>query len=214
MDTEKLSLGVENTLNNQYFFWSVMLFAVVFGWLARPPLPSWLLKMFENPVFQYVVLFGVVYTGSKDLKASIWSPLIFMGIMYLLSFTENRSAPKFSNENFQTDDAADADADAGEEAVESDEQDLPESDIPEDSGVEDDEEEEEPEPEEGFQDANATDVERVKYAKKLKRGLSELKDQTEDLYTTATSLVDTYPEKNSNVNEGFADYGTSYCGCI
>lgn len=213
MDTEKLSLGVENTLNNQYFFWSIMLFAVVFGWLARPPLPSWLLKMFENPVFQYVVLFGVVYTGSKDLKASFWSPLIFMGIMYLLSFTENVSVPRYSNENFQTDDDADA-ADI-EEPVETDEQGLNDGDIPA-ADIEEDEEEDgevDPEAEEGFQDVNATDVERVKYAKKLKRGLSDLKDQTEDLYTTATSLVDSYPEKNT-MNEGFADYGTPYCGCI
>jgi len=87
---EKLSDGVQKTLDNQYLFWSLMLFAIVFGWLARPPLPNWLLSWFDNPLFQYVVLFALVYTGSKDLKASFWSPLILMAIMYLLSFTENK----------------------------------------------------------------------------------------------------------------------------
>ena len=217
MDTEKLSQGVENTLNNQYFFWSLMLFAIVFGWLARPPLPNWLLRLFENPVFQYIVLFGVVYTGSKDLKASIWAPLIFMGIMFLLSYTESdrqkegfySNAASHYSEPFQTD--ADVEDDAPEE-TESEAESV--DDVPAVEEDREDREDREGEGEEGFVDGNSTDVERVKYAKKLKRGLSDLKDQTEDLYTTATSLVDSYPDKNS-VTEGFYDYAAaSSCGCI
>jgi hypothetical protein len=209
MDTENLSQGVKKTLDNQYLFWSLMLFAVVFGWLARPPIPSWLLKLFENPIFQYLVLFGVVYTGSKDLKAAIWSPLIFMGIMYLLNLFDKK---KHKREGFYSDEETEGNNEEGNE--DGNEEGNENENENEEGNNENEGNEYEVNENEDFEDKRS----RKDQAMEIQVGLSELGTKATQLYSTATSLVDSYNRGSDNstigntTTEGFYDY--SSCGCI
>lgn len=213
---EKLSDGVQKTLDNQYLFWSLMLFAIVFGWLARPPLPNWLLSWFDNPIFQYFVLFALVYTGSKDLKAAFWSPLIFMAIMYLLSFTENkyrnRRPEGFEDgedmvDNEQPDDVQDVGEGEEGEDVEN-ETDLVEGDIEEEE-VDNDEEAEEDDviENEEFEDnpiISSNTMNKMNKAKKqLQNALKKVNSKSKNV-----------KKSNKPLTEGFSDaYDFSNCGC-
>jgi hypothetical protein len=212
---EKLSDGVKKTLDNQYLFWSLMLFAIVFGWLARPPLPNWLLAWFDNPIFQYLVLFALVYTGSKDLKAAFWSPLIFMAIMYLLSFTENKDRNKkpegFEDgedmlDNEQPNDVEDTDGEEGDD-VEL-ETDLVEGDIEEEEADNNEEaEEDEVIENEEFEDnpiISSNTMNKMNKAKKqLENAIKKVNLKSKNVKKSKKSL-----------NEGFSDaYNFSNCGC-
>lgn len=215
---EKLSDGVQKTLDNQYLFWSLMLFAIVFGWLARPPLPTWLLAWFENPIFQYFVLFALVYTGSKDLKAAFWSPLIFMAIMYLLSFTEDRYIRRRTGrEGFEDTDDADAVDAADDEAEEN--QDEEDVNVEEDlngqednenvdleGDIQEDEEEEDVIENEEFENnpnASASTV------NKLNNKLTQVKKELETAVKKVNSKV-----KSQSLNEAFSNaYDFSNYGC-
>lgn len=215
---EKLSDGVQKTLDNQYLFWSLMLFAIVFGWLARPPLPTWLLAWFENPIFQYFVLFALVYTGSKDLKAAFWSPLIFMAIMYLLSFTEERYARKRTgregfedNEetevNAQDDEADEADAEDDLNGEEEDANVDVDDDIQDNNqeNEEDEEEEDVVENEEFENNPNAT----TSTVNKLNNKLTQVKKELQTAVKKVNSKV-----KSQTLNEGFSNaYDFSNYGC-
>lgn len=228
MNSEKLSQNVESTLKNQYLFWSFMLFGIVFGWLARPPIPSWLLKLFENPIFQYFVLFGIVYTGSKDLKAAFWSPLLFMLIMYLLSLTETEVARRsnrkpvpeaFYNEpvNSSADvnqfEAVDDMEDDGEEDIEDVGAVIQSTD-----GEMESDDEEEFDDYEGFADGDQ-DAERKRLSVQLRNQLSDINNQTSAAHSAAIKLVDTYTENlpnvaNSTGTEGFYDYQMNCSSCM
>lgn len=211
---EKLSDGVQKTLDNQYLFWSLMLFAIVFGWLARPPLPNWLLSWFDNPLFQYFVLFALVYTGSKDLKAAFWSPLIFMAIMYLLSFTENKYR---KHEGFED----------GEEdvEVEGNTQVDGEDDETEDVVVDDiesgdaDVEEEEKEQEDEEEDENEEFEDNPIISNNTMKKMNQAKKQLENVIKKNNKVNVKNTKKNNNklaksLNEGFSDaYDFSNCGC-
>lgn len=226
MNSEKLSQNVESTLKNQYIFWSFMLFGIVFGWLARPPIPTWLLKLFENPIFQYFVLFGIVYTGSKDLKAAFWSPLLFMLIMYLLSLTETEIARKSMNktapEAFYNDpvdsyvDVAQFETVGDEDEEEDGEEDEAEAVIQ--SSVENEEEEVEGDYE-SFADGDQN-AERRRLSVKLRNQLSDINSKTSAAYTDAVALADTYTENlpngtgNTVETEGFYDYQMNCSTCM
>jgi hypothetical protein len=183
MDSEKLTQGVENTFKNDYFFWIVMLFGIVFGWLARPPIPNWLLNLFENPLFQYLVLFGIVYTGSKNVKAAFISPLIFMFIMYLLSLGDKRKANPQQEGFYNEKSGRESEDDEGEEqdSAQDDEED-PEN-YNDFTGID--------EENENFADQDV-EQERKRLAMSLHKGLSDVTRSTSELYTKATDLVDTY----------------------
>ena len=196
MDSQELSSTFEKTAKNEYLFWLVMLFGIVFGWLARPPIPNWLLKLFENPVFQYIVLFGIVYTGSKNVKAAFISPLIFMFLMYLLSLADKKQdttvgVEGFYNRNYQNIRGGQLDI---EEENNNNEEDPDEYDNVDPDEVMDEEQEEE------FADQD-TEQERRKLAFDLHKGISDVSKSSSELYQTATSLVDTYaPDFEVNRN--------------
>lgn len=228
MESQELSNNFEKTLKNEYVFWIIMLFGIVFGWLARPPIPNWLLKLFENPFFQYAVLFGIVYTGSKNLKAAFISPLIFMFLMYLLSLGDKQTISQQNTEGFRgnryrptwggsyENDEADQVDEEEEEDQNDDEQNMQGENVDvEDPEVVDEQEQEE------FADQD-TEQERRKLAFELHKGISDVSKSSSELYQTATSLIDTYsPEfdgstknrttnatKNNTTTEAFYNYGS------
>lgn len=182
MDSEKLTQGVENTFKNEYIFWIVMLFGIVFGWLARPPIPNWLLNLFENPLFQYLVLFGIVYTGSKNVKAAFISPLIFMFIMYLLSLGDKRQS-KTNQEGFYNEKAGQEDGEEEEDSAQEDEDEEDPENYNDLTGLD--------EQNENFADQDV-ELERRRLATSIHKGISDVTRSTSELYTKATDLMDTY----------------------
>lgn len=195
MDSENLTQGVEKTFKNDYFFWIVMLFGIVFGWLARPPIPNWLLNLFENPFFQYLVLFGIVYTGSKNVKAAFISPLIFMLLMYLFSLGDRRKERTHSEAFYNRvrggyrETAAEEDGDEEEDQYEGDEE--GEEDI-----INEDEVNEETS-NENFIDQEV-EQKRKRLAQKIHQGISNVSRSSSELYQEATDLLDTYSDSYAN----------------
>ncbi len=49
----------------------ISLFLVLYGGLAAPKLPDFIIKMFDNAIFRIIVLSLIVYKGERDLSMSV-----------------------------------------------------------------------------------------------------------------------------------------------
>jgi hypothetical protein len=97
---DKTILNTKSILDNKHVFWTAMLFGLVFGGLVRPPLPNYIMDLFDNTLFKIFVLFLIVYTGTKDPKLSLLVALIFMTIMYFVAMTDAHNKYQQISEHF------------------------------------------------------------------------------------------------------------------
>ena len=55
----------------------ITLFLVLYGGMAAPKLPSFVVKLFENPIFKIAVLALIVYNGNRDTTFAIMIAVAF-----------------------------------------------------------------------------------------------------------------------------------------
>lgn len=110
--------GIQKVLDNQYFFWTATLFVFVFGWLARPALPSWIHNLFQYTAFRYFVLFLVVYTSTKNIQTSLLAPAVFLSIMYVMKTQSNEGFEDQEDDEEQDEDVTEDDVPETEEPEE------------------------------------------------------------------------------------------------
>ena len=71
--------------NNIIIHIIISLFLVSYVILARPELPSYIVKIFENPLFRLVVISYILYESNNDLLLSVLVTFSFLLIMYLIN---------------------------------------------------------------------------------------------------------------------------------
>jgi hypothetical protein len=83
-----------NTVVNQNLGWIhehkyvlpvLSLFLGMYAALARPKLPSFVAKLFENPVFRLVVISYIIYRGNKDPQLSLMIAAAFLITMHMIN---------------------------------------------------------------------------------------------------------------------------------
>jgi hypothetical protein len=53
--------------------------------LARPTLPSYIVKLFENPVFRLVMIAYIIYRGNQDPQLSLMIAAGFLITMHMIN---------------------------------------------------------------------------------------------------------------------------------
>lgn len=61
------------------------LFLVVYVALARPKLPNFMVKLFENPVFRLVMISYIIYRGNQDPQLSLMIAAGFLITMHMIN---------------------------------------------------------------------------------------------------------------------------------
>lgn len=73
---------------NSYVSTTLSLFLVLYAGLAKPEMPSFIRRLFDNPVFRILILSLVVYRGNKDPQLSLMIAVAFTVTLNLLSEQE------------------------------------------------------------------------------------------------------------------------------
>lgn len=76
---------VTQYLRNPYVSATLTLFLVLYGALARPDLPDFVMDLFDNALFRMLVLFLIAYTASNNPQVAILVAVGFTLTMNLLS---------------------------------------------------------------------------------------------------------------------------------
>lgn len=92
---DSINNGFTSLLQNQWFTAFVSLFLILYASLARPALPLWVIRLFENPLFRLFVLFSIAYAASKNVTVAVITAVAFAVVMSLLS--EMRLREGFEN---------------------------------------------------------------------------------------------------------------------
>jgi len=90
---EKLSEQFDSVVNdnlgwihtNKYVLPVVSLFLGMYAALARPKLPNFLVKLFENPVFRLVMISYIIYRGNQDPQLSLMIAAAFLITIHMVN---------------------------------------------------------------------------------------------------------------------------------
>ena len=81
-------MNLEILNNNEYVKTILSMFLVLYASLARPELPDFIRKLFENPIFRILVLSLIVYRGNKDPQLSLMIAIAFTVTLNLMAEQE------------------------------------------------------------------------------------------------------------------------------
>jgi hypothetical protein len=70
---------------NKYVLPVLSLCLGMYAALARPKLPNFIAKLFENPVFRLVVISYIIYRGNKDPQLSLMIAAAFLITMHIIN---------------------------------------------------------------------------------------------------------------------------------
>jgi hypothetical protein len=70
---------------NKYVLPMLSLFLAMYAALARPTLPTFVGKLFENPVFRLVMIAYIIYRGNKDPQLSLMIAAAFLITMHMIN---------------------------------------------------------------------------------------------------------------------------------
>ena len=78
---------------NKYILPVLSLFLGMYAALARPTLPNFIIKLFENPVFRLVMISYIIYRGNQDPQLSLMIATAFLITMHMIN---KQKVEKFS----------------------------------------------------------------------------------------------------------------------
>ena len=70
---------------NKYVLPVLSLFLGMYAALARPKLPNFIAKLFENPVFRLVMISYIIYRGNKDPQLALMIAAAFLITMHMIN---------------------------------------------------------------------------------------------------------------------------------
>jgi len=76
---------VTDFLQNPYVSAPLTLFLILYGALARPDLPDFIMDLFDSAIFRMLILFLIAFTASKNPQIAIIVAVVFTLTMNLLS---------------------------------------------------------------------------------------------------------------------------------
>lgn len=76
---------IDMILANPYISGALLLFLVLYSSMARPSMPDWVAKLFENPLFRLLIMFLIAFTATKNTSVALMVSLTFMITLTLIS---------------------------------------------------------------------------------------------------------------------------------
>ena len=81
---------------NKYVLPVISLVLGVYAALARPKLPKFIEKLFENPIFRLLMISYIIYRGNQDPQLSIMIAAAFLVTIHMIN---KRKVIKIGQEN-------------------------------------------------------------------------------------------------------------------
>ena len=82
---ENVNRVLSNVFDNKMLSTIITLVTLLYASLARPKLPKFMVKLFENSIFRILFLSLIVYKGNRDPKMSIMIAVGFTLTMNIIS---------------------------------------------------------------------------------------------------------------------------------
>lgn len=82
---DKLNSWLTALLQNQWFTAALTLFLILYASMARPALPDFMVRLFDNAFFRLLVLFAIAYAASKNVTVALITSVVFALVMSMLS---------------------------------------------------------------------------------------------------------------------------------
>lgn len=76
---------MDSFLSNPYVAGAIVVIAIFYGSLARPELPMAVHRLFDSPIFRFIILTLIAWVGSKNIQVALVIAIVFMITMNLLS---------------------------------------------------------------------------------------------------------------------------------
>lgn len=83
-----LTTTIENLLSNEYTSTGIILFLVLYGGLAAPKLPSFISKLFSNPLFNLTIILSIAYIYKKNKSIALIATVVFIMSLQTLNKLE------------------------------------------------------------------------------------------------------------------------------
>jgi hypothetical protein len=87
--SEQFDSVVNNNLGwvhkNKYVLPVLSLFLGMYAALARPNLPNFIVKLFENPVFRLVMISYIIYRGNHDPQLALMIAAAFLVTIHVIN---------------------------------------------------------------------------------------------------------------------------------
>ena len=80
--------GLSWVHSNKYSVSTISLFLAIYAALVRPTLPSYVRKLFMNPVFRLVVIAYIIYRTNENPQVAVMIALAFLVTMHLVNRQE------------------------------------------------------------------------------------------------------------------------------
>lgn len=84
---------------NKYVLPVLSLFLAVYVALARPVLPKFIAKLFENPVFRLLMISYIIYRGNRDPQLSLMIAAAFLITIHMLNRQKVNELSKSTTQN-------------------------------------------------------------------------------------------------------------------
>lgn len=122
---ELVDSTMSQLFSNKYSSAVITLFLVLYGGLAAPKLPKFVIQLFDNAIFRILVLSLIVYKGNRDPKFAIMIGVAFTVTLNVISkqkflegFDDNMEQFTETDSDVASDDDLDSDdneADSGDD---------------------------------------------------------------------------------------------------
>ncbi len=86
--------NVRPVVRNEYVYPVLIAFLAMYPALIRPKLPTYIEKLFENPIFRLVLISYILYKSKRDMKMAIMIASVFLITMHMIN---KRKVDKFAN---------------------------------------------------------------------------------------------------------------------
>ena len=91
---------------NKYVFPIVSLILGIYAALARPKLPKFIEKLFNNPIFRLAMISYIIYRGNKDPQLAVMIASAFLITMHMINKRQVKDLEKMGSPKITTNFAA------------------------------------------------------------------------------------------------------------
>jgi uncharacterized membrane protein (DUF106 family) len=93
---------IETTFKNPYVLGALAMFVAFYGPRLQPRLPESIRKLFNSPVFRFIILVLIVYLSSNNLGTALMVSIAYIVIMNLVTMLNTEERFQNQMEHFQS----------------------------------------------------------------------------------------------------------------
>jgi hypothetical protein len=98
---EGLEKFLNKSISNPVVYSFLAMFLAMYSPRLAPTLPSWMMNLFQNNIFRFMVLLLVVYLSSKDLQLSLLIVIAFVLIISIVNYQNTQETFRNYLEQFE-----------------------------------------------------------------------------------------------------------------